>query len=278
MASVTAVWRRDAEHPTTLQQSDRGYNGVRWYLVNTDLEAAAMAADGLPKMGDTWDSSEELSGCIVTGIGPTYRMGGHDEGTLGEGGWTWVPVYYGPIQYGGSGGGGVRPRGHLDAWTEVRSSLESAPIMFSVQMDEDRRETVSTPIRNGEGSTVQIGVVEIIVRVMYNTQISLPNFALFNSLMRPALHVNREPFTTPYLYRTRARYEIPEYCGLYKGYTSSQNNQFLEIAHTIEIAQTPSEFFVRWEAVDSNGQPVSANSVRTARIYSSQSFSGLFGR
>lgn len=278
MATIEAVWTRDSEHPSHLQQTDRGYSGMRWYRVNTDIEADAINAGGLPKVGDSWDGSTQLVDCIVTSVGPTTRAGGSDSGSRGDGGWSWIPVYYGPVQYGGGFGGGVRPRGHLDAWTEVRSSLESSPIMFGTQFDSDERDVVDLPIRNGEGTTRLIGVLELVVRVMYNTQISVPQFSLFNSLMRPALHVNREPITTPFLYRTRARYEIPAYCALYKGYQSSQNNQYLEIAHTIEIAQTPEELYVRWEPVDAKGQPLPGQSSRTARIYSSRSFAGLFGR
>lgn len=274
--AVDATWIRDSNsHPTELTHTLRGYSGRRWYRVNSDIESEAVAASGLPKLGDPW--AVNLDGCVVTEI-RTERAGGQDDGTPGNGGWSWVEVKYDPISSTG-GGGGDNPQAtrHLDTWTEIRNNIQSETIYKPV--DDDGRPELSAPtIRNGDGATRLRGVVEYVVHVAYSSTVAQPAYSRYNSLTVPC-HTNRNSITLPALYKMGGtRIQIAAGNALYKGYSASVNGQFLEIAHTIEVAPTLSRppgkpFLEYWEVVEDDG---SVSNDTWSQIYPSADWSDLW--
>lgn len=53
----------DKHYPTTLVETIEGYRGVRFYRVRAGSREEALAADGMPRIGDPW--SAELGGVLV---------------------------------------------------------------------------------------------------------------------------------------------------------------------------------------------------------------------
>lgn len=256
-----------------LKRARAGFEALRYFQVNSDLEHVALFAPGLPKIGDPYSQDEELRLCVVTDIGPTERMGGMDRGDGTGGGLTYVPVRYQSLSsVGGGGNEPPRPQAHLDTWCTVRTSLETQPITLPVDED-DVPDEAAAQIMNGEGTTRPAVVCDYLVSVAYDERRGVPDLDRFDALGDPC-HTNRGAVTFPPILRTDLRRtKAPGEC-LYKGYEMAQDGDLLVVTHTIAVrSRGELSWKFTWELKDDRGE---VTAIMESRLVPSADWTGLF--
>lgn len=247
----------------SLKHTRAGYEGRKWFYVETDEEREAILAEALPKIGDSWDNSEELRFCVCTEVGPTERMGSL----------TYVSATFASLSSVG-GGGDEPPRAdrHLDAWTSIKPSIETQPVAFPVDED-DVPQTSDAPILNGEGTTRPAVLTDYEVSVAYDLSRGEPDLDRFETLGDPC-HTNRAAVTFPPVLKTSVRRtKGPGEC-LYRGYEFTQDGELFVVRHTISVrSRGPYSWFFRFENLDEEGNYISPGEVR---VLPSADWSGLF--
>lgn len=273
--AIIARELRDTPNGRTwqLKRSRVGFEGTKWFYVNTDLEDSALLAENLPKIGEPWSQAEELRLCVVTEIGPTERMGGRDRGDGTGGGITHVPVRYQSLS--STGGGGNEPpkaQGHLDRWCSVRNNLTTELIKYPVD-DDDEPQTDRDQILNGQGTARPVVELDYLVSVAYDLTRGQPDFDRLDRLGDPC-HTNRGSVTFPPILRTTAtRTKAPGEC-LYRGYSLSQEGELLVVEHTISVrAGGVGSWKLFYEHLDETGEADRSN---IAQVVPSADWGGLF--
>lgn len=257
----------------TIEQTYKGYVGERNYKVNTIHAALALTANGLPRLGELFDS--RTPNCFCWKIGPSVLIGGQNSGD-GSGGWTRMPTQWAsptatPFKV---------PVSEEDQWTEIGFSRGQVIRLKSLERFKNGVSvpvTANSTINNGDGAPVNFGIVEASIftfRKLTHT-IDLPSYLDLarGSLQSPGAKLNSDPIKLPPLYGRTQREAIDKGQALYISPEFSVIGSFLQIVHRLEISQN---FLFHWHAKGFNGQVSPTSDEFADRTYEYADFTPLW--
>lgn len=261
-----------------LRETARGLEGERNYEVNTDIEALAIAAPGVPKIGDPWGVGSEQELACVALSREVFRIGGIDGNGQGSGGLSRVQVMYGPPAAGGDFTRGLDGR----PWTELRFGSETITVKYPhfrtrlASRQATEGEAVPPPfdqIAGGDGAALEGATIEALVHVYVAPGAVGGYLARLLSLCSPDSRVNRDPLVIPRLQGTehgwtllaeQARMRAPEVRLPVAGK--------LEVIVNLAVAR---DWRTLWQPEDSTGRGV-PGVFYADNVYFSGDFAGLW--
>lgn len=269
MATARLV-RNDEDFRVELAETPQGYIGVRHYLVDTSDEVAALAATGLPMIGEAWDVVN-LPSLVVTERGPIRPYTFNEQH-----GWCIVTVNYRSIGFYGSFDyvpwAGLRFT-ELD-WVQDRVTEYFArqPIGALTPPGTTGAE-LGMSINNGRGCPKNLGRLNCKVHRFYNssTLAQQLDVARVMSLVGEEPKTNNDAVALPPLFQTNLSLNFARGELLMVGADIRQQGRITEVIYTMHAAPNHQFQFVLEDA-SGNGQ----TTIRSARVYEEASFAGLW--
>lgn len=257
-APFTATLIDDKDHPTRFASTANGFEGERWYLVDTDDPARAVSridTPAIPIYGDPWNAGE-YSGCLCLRL-EAERWGGRDEGT--RRGSTWVRASYSTPAEGFE----VFPTEPGKMWTEVVSGQISQTLQHGIDPGD------LDPINNGDGFNINVGVIQKIVTRNWPVDFlydigrldGLTSDQSFNDAAIVLPPVLGTLHTMPYAARTVQ----------FVGFDHQVVGRSLRIRMQLAVGLSPK---VKWNKKFPDGRY--GITLSEARVYNEASFSGLW--
>lgn len=234
--------RLGGEAPS-LVDDDGVLSGRREYLVNTHDEEAAMAAAGLPRVGEPWSST--LPTLKVVRVGPTGYRGGRD-GVDGTGGWTIIPVAYAAP----TGRGRLpAPVANL-AFTEFEPFEQTVTVFFPVPDPTLVGPPDPNPINNGLGAPRLVTGTRLLVHRFYPA--SAIDAVFLRAFMPLFGRLNASAVTLPPLYTLGGQLSFQPGELLYHHMTPRVSTpNLIEVVHTLTAAV---DHHFRWQPEDAQGR------------------------
>lgn len=153
--TAAAKTLRNQRYKWGYRRTPDGYEGVRYYLVNTTDPVDAAGATSLPAMGDGWGGAAP-SLLVVTDYDFEYYGGRDNAGDNNRTGWTVVRVTYRTP--------GDTPFRAVGSWCEIKPAVQQVKLSYDVRFNTVGAPTeTKEPINNGEGIQVDVGYTAIIV-------------------------------------------------------------------------------------------------------------------
>lgn len=262
----------------TLSRTRDGYSGERCALVVANNAGDAINAVGMPRLGDSW--SAQVPGAVVAEIGPAERIAW--DGPDNAAAWR-VPVRYTQRTFGTITPDGRTFRRPGDAVTEWVTGLTTTTVYmprralqfggtlerFNANPDGsidfgNITGVPQTPIDNGNGTSISIGVLGARVSVWYAID-DEPPINEFVRLMRPN-HLNDTPIRLPPMEGATRTTTIRDFQCLYQGFDQrveatgepdddGVSTPLVRVTHTLSIAEN---HYVVWQARDASGAALDA--------------------
>lgn len=268
--ALTATQVIDRDMPEKFVLDVNGDTGERWYRVegvNAIDEIDTEQVSGLPKKLDSW--SESKSDLVVVRITPDWWA--YPKETIG--GVVKVKVEYATSE--ASGGGTIvpppKPKNEATKWTSYTTSLRGQQILYGYIPDGPIN---PTPINNGSGTTIEIGVVNVEVVVHYKPEHELQIGPLLELANPPKVNVN--DVELPPLWGAAITLKFRPGELLYLGHQAemletSEGKKVLQVRHQLQAAK---DFLYRWQKNDANGKATST--VIAVNPYLAERFEGLW--
>lgn len=276
--TLTATQIINGEMKEKIRRSARGDSGERWYKVEGVYDIAEIGNDevqinGLPGIGDSWSEIEKE--LICTEIDPEWWAFPKEDASTGGsvGGVVKVRVTYGNDDP--AGGGTIvpppKPKNETTKWSSYTTSLRGQQILYGYIPDGPIN---PTPINNGSGTTIEIGVVNIEVVVHYKPEYELQIGPLLELANPPK--VNENDVELPPLWGAAIKLKFRPGELLYLGHQAemvetSEGKKVLQVRHQLQAAK---DFLYRWQKNDANGKATST--VIAVNPYLKDRFEGLW--
>lgn len=241
------------------QRTEGGDQIERGGWVNTDDPGLALKAIGLPEVGDPYDPIH-FPECKLSEI-RADRLGGKPLGD-GTGGVCRIRLLY---RTPSAGGNVVFPVPNT-AYTELAVQVGGVEVNFGVTGDPWQ----DTPINNGDGTSVETGLVSAAVHVFIPSS-STPDFGRLISLCSPRNKINDGAIVLPKVNGTNAVWNLAAMQARYRSFSvSARGSGVTEVVHQLVLAQDHDFYF------GVKGPDGRRNASGRARVYDAASFAGLW--
>lgn len=235
----------------------------------------ARTAAGLPSRGDAYGAAYPTLVVVSRDIEP---FGGSSDSSGGDASGTCrVTVNYGQP---GRSSNPPPPAGPDSNFTELRVGSASVPVNWgwfptdAPDLDDTSPPTVG-PLNNGDGATLEVGVLGLEVTAYYDTPAQIPKEQMIRLLTAGAL--NADAVKLPPIKDTNWAWSILPGQLKYKGFTGPVKREgragvtYLEVVHQLELR---ADWQLFYQLEDERGVPY--QSVE-ATIYRRGAFTGLWG-
>ncbi len=272
--TIEATWTRDKDEcPWHLRLRRGSWEGLRTYIVNTDLVELALKAQGLPAVGEPW--SADYPDLLVEGLDWSH-WGGSDPTGTGTGGWSKVAVTYAQPRASGSFRQAALGRAYTEISVSPQTVLRRWPL---ARLGADASGEYPLPgsdpgttalINGGQGAPVLVGVwtARVTTWKPVDASLDLDRAVLLST---PA-HTNEDAVTLPPIYGTRTRILAPPGTLLYVGIDQPRIEQgLLQVTHTMQMAR---HFWYPWMRENSRGEAFPP--LIFDQVYAAAPFAGLW--
>lgn len=240
-----------------------GMRALAKYRVQTRDEFSALAAPGVPQMGDTY--SVARPNLVVTSL-RTVIEGGKDDAN-GVGGVTTVFVEYTERNYQWSGEvKEVQPPGVKH--TIITIANESVEIGAGIDPATNLPKQNVAVINNGKGASKQVGRIQAEVYDFRALTYNVPYATLIGLASDKAL--NSDAITLPAPLGTTTTIALAAKQALYMGFTVEARPDAILVKHQLELATS---FQFIWPVPDKDGNVIAYGS---EQLYRAVAFSGLW--
>ena len=257
-APFTVTLIDNQEHPTRFRSSGNGFEGERWYRVDTDQADRAIdpaQSPGVPVREESWSAGQYAS-CQCYSV-EAQRQAGRDQGT--RVGHCWVRASYATP----SDSFEIFPTEPGSKWTEVVAGQTSQNINYGLLPSENN------PINNGDGLNINVGLIQYIVT--RNWPVSyLTDLTRLNTLQTGQLF-NDAAIVLPPVLGTTAALSLQAKEAQFVGFDPQVVGRSLRIRYTLSVGLSPR---YSWRKKKPDGGYIS--SVLSATTYKSASFAGLW--
>lgn len=259
---------RSSPYAPRVREDLTGMYGIKWYHVNTQNEAEALGAAGLPRRGDGWpDSDLPLLRCV--GRDSVYHAGYNDPSTPGLGGrchvrcdYRWL---YDGTPYPGPGAA------YTEVGTRTSTALSKqdvrlvAPPLPGEPAPPPPSGDALLPINGGAGTPTMVG------GSLYRVTIFPVNQRYSNGeleLLQRRYAVNADVVHLPPIKGGNASDLMIFAPGLlqYADFKVSKENGYLKIEHVVIVGDTHLDVYY-WRTVNQNGTYAATRRVESTVYY-----------
>jgi len=251
--------------PPSINETDGGMEGEKWFWVNCDDCDRALAALGLPKRGDAWSAEFPE---LVCRNRVARHAGGTSDASTGLNGACVVQCTFRTL-----GGGGELPSPQVgQSFTYVVPQVGSQQLIYDVRYGTDQYpawtnpdqspadpvyEQIRSPIAGGRGASISVGATRmcIVVDMLPNALTAiLPRMMWLQRWQS----VNPEVIQLPPVIGALNRFTLQPGQAKYSCFEIPQTplvagdgQRLLRVTHQLEIAP---DFKFRWKEEDQWGQ------------------------
>jgi hypothetical protein len=233
-----------------LSDGGQAPTGTRVYKVSniSTLELSLIkAVDGLPKIGSSWSS--DFSTLYAISRRAEWLTVPRDGESLGV---AKVTVSYGIDQM-VSLSEQASPRRPGDLWSTYKTGSISQVLMYGKDIFTNSR-YVNSPINNGQGVQVDIGIAVVTVSKAYKEDVHIP-VGNYLTKMRPP-KINQFPLEIPSLWGKRNKLSFDKGELLYKGHTIEAQNGLVIVTHEMWGSD---DWTLTWTVENDEGRPIASS-------------------
>lgn len=256
--------------PPTIEETDTGWLGKRWYLIEGRDLSLARNATRLPQRGNAW--SREFPTLVVVNRRLVELAGVIDTASQ-YGGWSGCEVSY-----------STPTRGRLPVpvlnkkYSEWDTAQEAITRNFDVRNNPpagtffvEPPGSIVTPIsqiNNGKGVQVAVGTPRLLVhKWVQSAQIPI---TMMLKLHREQL-VNRYAIDVPPMLDDTRQWRFEPGQLRYLDFKIAKDGDMVKLSHVLAAAP---DFFYQWQPEDENGLPIGERTTNV--VYAAADFTGLW--
>lgn len=256
MALELTLIRDDNQFPASVRlEADGSLTITQTGWVNTEDPVHALSAAGMPAQNQPFDAVNYpdvlFAGATIDHVGGVPFGDAENTGGVSKVTLTWRTEGY----------GGTRP---TTAYTELDVGTETFEANFAVSGP-----WATKPINNGDGVSVEQGLVVAKVHVFYPETSAPINYGRLLTLMKPN-KVNNAPLSLPRILRSQTFFNMGVGQVRYKQFSVQAADNVLELIHTLVLAENHN---FRWRIKDRDGNSVG---IGDAPVYAEADMTGLW--
>jgi len=251
--------RDDNQFPASVRvEADGSLTITQSGWVNTEDPVQALNAAGMPQQNQPFDAVNYpdvlFAGASIEHVGGVPFGDSENTGGVSMVSLTWRTEGY----------GGTRPIVPGTAYTELEVGTTTYEANFAASGP-----WATKPINNGDGVSVETGIVNAMVHVFYDEASVTLDYGRLLTLMTPN-KVNDGAISLPRILRSRTFFNMAAGQVRYKQFKVSATDGVLEVVHYLALA---SDHLYRWGIKDKDGNRLG---IGEAPVYAEAFMGGLW--